>query len=157
MPSTLRHERSNRNLAIQRSLGVKPFCLDGTGRRDDPSLMDERVRPLIASHMRVAIDRPIPGAYDQTRQLRLDQHGSPIVASRPVGETATAVRTETPDPSDVPMWLLETETRVVQEDPDDYLAMTETSTKTRAEPADAGAQPSVTLPADDSVTGIVAF
>lgn len=130
-----------------------------TGRvgQDDASSMNDRLRPLVASRLRAAADRPIPGTYDESRQLRLGAQGSPIVASGRVGETVTEARAEPTDPSEPPLWLFETETRVVQEDPDDYLAMTETATKTQPEPADAGLQPSVTLPADDSVTGIVAF
>jgi hypothetical protein len=106
--------------------------------------------------------------------MRLDENGRPIVAIGPVGETATAVKQEPPDPSEPPMWLfatstkvksenpddalamMETETRVITEDPDDAMAMTETETRARTDSRDAALR-RVTLPADDSVTGIVAF
>jgi hypothetical protein len=125
--------------------------------QDDASSMTRDLRPLVASHFTAAIDRPIPGAYDASRQLRVDPFGRPLVALGPVGETATAVKEEPPDPSEPPMWMFETETKVLSENPDDGLAMTETETRTQPEPADAGLPPTVTMPADDSVTGIVAF
>ncbi len=136
--------------------------------------MNRPARPLVATRFRVAIDRPTPGTYDAIRQLRLDENGRPIVASGPVGETLTAVRQEAPDPSEPPMWMFETatkvmsenpddavamtetETRVITEDPDDAVAMTETESRTRGYP-DTEPLRRVRLPADDSVTGIVAF
>jgi hypothetical protein len=119
--------------------------------------MNGPVRPLVAARFRHAIDRPVPGAYDRVRQLRLDENGLPIAASGPVGETFTKVRREPPDPDEAPLWLLETFTRVVAEDPDDSRAMTDTESRTRPDPADPNLPPMVILPADDSVTGIVAF
>jgi hypothetical protein len=121
------------------------------------SAMNGHIRPLVASHFQVATDRPLPGTYDASRQLRLDDDGSPIVAAGPVGETVTETRSEPIDPSEPPLWLFETVTKVVAEDPDDYLAMTETETRTQPDPADPSFAPTVILPADDSVTGIVAF
>jgi hypothetical protein len=119
--------------------------------------MRRRIRPLVATRFRVAIERPVPGVYDSSRQLRLDGDGSPIVAGVPAGETATAVRGEPPDPDEPPLWLLETLTKVVAEQPDDLRAMTDTDSRARPDPADPSLLPTVILPADDSVTGIVAF
>ena len=119
--------------------------------------MKPRDRPLVATHFRLATDRPIPGAYDVNRQLRINGDGSPIVASGPRGQTVTEVRSEPADPVDGPLWLLETFTKVKAEEPDDFRALTDTETRTRPDAADPDLQPTVVLPADDSVTGIVAF
>lgn len=119
--------------------------------------MDSQIRPLVASRFRVATDRPVPGTYDPTRQLHLDDHGSPIATVGPNGETVTEARAEPSDPSDPPLWLLETFTKVVAEDPDDFRVMTDTESRTRPDPPDPNLLPTVILPADDSVTGIVAF
>lgn len=119
--------------------------------------MKRPTRPLVATHFRVAIDRPLPGQYDARRQLRVHEDGSPVAGIGPVGMTVTEVRNEPTDPDEPPVWMFETFTKVVAENPDDYLAMTETETRTQPEPADAGVSPTITLPADDSVTGIVAF
>ena len=149
--------------------------LDGRRGRGDAAAMNRPARPLVATRLQVAVDRPVPGTYDPTRQLRLDENGRPIVAIGPVGETVTLVKHEPPDPSDPPMWLFETATKVISENPDDALAMTETETRViNEEPDDAVAMTEaetramghardaallrrVTLTADDSVTGIVAF
>lgn len=119
--------------------------------------MNRHIRPLVASRFRVATNRPVPGTYDPSRQLHLDDHGTPIAASGPLGETFTEVRSEPTDPSEPPLWLFETFTKVVAEDPDDFRAMTDTESRTRPDPADPNLLATVTLPADDSVTGIVAF
>lgn len=119
--------------------------------------MDHHIRPLVASRFRAATDHPLPGTYDASRQLRLDATGSPIAADRPLGETMTEARSEPVDPSEPPHWLLETLTKVVAEGPDDFRAMTDTESRTRPDPADPNLQPAISLPADDSVTGIVAF
>lgn len=135
-----------------------------------------RTRPLVTTRFRATIDRPAPGTYDPVRQLRLDATGRPVIAFGPVGETMTAVRQESPDPSEPPIWMLETATKVMSENPDDSLAMTETETRVitedpddavamteaefRGTPGSGDAGPSarrVRPPADDSVTGIVAF
>jgi hypothetical protein len=118
--------------------------------------MNDHIRPLVASRFREAVDRPIPGAYDATRQLRVNDHGSPVVAGGPAHATSTAVRQELPDP-DPPGWLLDTMTKVSSEKPDDFRAMTDTETRTRPDPADPPGLEAHILPADDSVTGIVAF
>lgn len=119
--------------------------------------MNSHIRPLVASRFRVATDRPIPGNYDAFRQLHLDDRGSPVAGTGPLGETLTEARAEPTDPSEPPRWLFETFTKVVAEDPDDFRAMTDTESRTRPDPADPNLLPTVILPADDSVTGIVAF
>jgi hypothetical protein len=119
--------------------------------------MTHRVRPLVATRFTAAENRPVPGRYDEVRQVRLAEDGRPVVEIGPVGETITAVEREPSDPSEPSLWMLETETRVPNDDPDDRSMMAETETKVASEPADAGLLPALTLPADDSVTGIVAF
>jgi hypothetical protein len=119
--------------------------------------MKSHIRPLVASRFRVAIDRPVPGTFDPSRQLHLDDQGLPIATGGPHGETVTEARAEPTDPSEPPRWLFETFTKVVAEDPDDFRAMTDTESRTRPDPADPNLLPTVTLPADDPVTGIVAF
>jgi hypothetical protein len=119
--------------------------------------MNDHIRPLVATRFTIATERPLPGTYDSSRQLRLDDGGHPIVAHGPVGETVTEARAEPTDPSEPPVWLFETATKVVSENPDDGLAMRETETRTQPDPADPDFSPTVILPADDSVTGIVAF
>lgn len=119
--------------------------------------MNRHIRPLVAARFSVATDRPIPGTYDPSRQVHLDDSGSPIAVIGPQGETVTEARAEPTDPSDPPRWLFETFTKVVAEDPDDFRAMTDTESRTRPDPADPNLLPAVTLPADDSVTGVVAF
>jgi hypothetical protein len=119
--------------------------------------VNSHIRPLVASHFRVATDRPVPGTYDASRQLHLDDRGSPLAAIGFVGETLSEALGEPSDPSEPPRWLFETFTKVVAEDPDDFRAMTDTESRTRPDPADPNLLPTVTLPPDDSVTGIVAF
>ncbi|MGI8999927.1 MAG: hypothetical protein ACR2GO_09505 [Candidatus Limnocylindria bacterium] len=119
--------------------------------------MLHHIRPLVASRFRIATDLPVPGRYDSERQLRLDEGGWPVAATGPIGETFTEVRSESPDPSEPPLWLFETFTKVVREDPDDFRALTDTDSRTRSDPGDPGVLPPVIMSADDSVTGIVAF
>lgn len=119
--------------------------------------MTHPVRPLVATRFTATENRPLPGRYDASRQLRLAEDGRPVVEIGPVGETITAVEREPSDPSEPSLWMFETETRVPNDEPDDRSAMSETETKVASEPADAGLLPTTTLPADDSVTGIVAF
>ena len=103
------------------------------------------------------MEGPVPGRYDSERQLRLDEKGLPVAATMQIGETFTEVRSEQPDPSEPPLWLFETFTKVVREDPDDFRALTDTDTRARSDPGDPGTMSAMVLPADDSVTGIVAF
>jgi hypothetical protein len=81
----------------------------------------------------------------------------PIVAIGPIGKTVTEARAEPTDPSEPPLWLFETFTKIVAEDPDDYFAMTDTETRARPDPVDPDGLATIVLPADDSVTGVVAF
>ena len=52
------------------------------------------------------------------------------------GETFTEVRTESSDPTEPPLSLFETFTKVVAEDPDDFRAMTDTESRAGPDPAD---------------------
>ena len=131
--------------------------MTGCRRQDDASPINDHIRPLVATRFTIATERPLPGTYDSSRQLRLDDGGNPIVALGPVVETVTEARAEPTDPSEPPVWLFETATKVVSENPDDGLAMRETEARTQPDPADPDFSPTVILPADYSVTGIVAF
>lgn len=109
------------------------------------------------SRFRPAPDAAIPGLYDPALQLHLDNDGSPLVGRGMLADTLTEVRSEPSDPSEPPQWLFETLTKVRTEDPDDFRALTDTESRTRPDPADPEVGPAVLLPADDSVTGVVAF
>jgi hypothetical protein len=118
------------------------------------------MRPLIATFMEPVTGQAEVSSYDERLAVSLDRSGQPVVLRQgvetttkvvketsddlhpwPGGETRTFVEKETAD--DDRVWALGTETRTLNEDPDEHRQSLEGS----------NAMP----PADDPVVGVVSF
>lgn len=130
------------------------------------------MRPALARHMRSTAMTALPGRYSEQLMVTVDEYGQPIATSF-APETATRVRDEPADPPDPVLFptatevrderadeisvRLDTFTEVRDERADEPDSWAETFTKVRDEPTDEPGMHAWVTPADDCVTGVVAF